>query len=162
MSYGTAPAPRQALIVARAVAVAILLSGATAAVVGTVVTLPHGELQPERERGTLLFGSWVAAAVGATIGWGILWRRATGIASEPRARQEMEAGRLHAGAVLARLVAGYALLEFQLMLALVASLLGDTPMLLVPSFTLFALGILLSFPRREWFAPFDVGAGPAR
>jgi hypothetical protein len=57
--------------------------------------------------------------------------------------------------VIQRLVPAYALLEAQLMVALVVSILGQTPMLLVPSLTLFAIGILLSFPRREWFAPFE-------
>lgn len=155
MSARPPASPGQALTAARVVAVALLVSGASVAVVGTVLTMPDAELMPARESGTLLFGLWVAAAIGAMAGWWTLWRRAAGLAAEPRARSEIDAGRLHAGLVVQRLVAGYALLEGQLMVALVVSLLGGTPMLLVPSLTLFAIGILLSFPRREWFAPFE-------
>jgi hypothetical protein len=148
-------APAQALLTARIVAIALLVSGATIAVVGTIVTLPSADAQPDREGATMFFAMWVASAVGAMIGWGHFWRRATGFASAPGARREIESGRLHAGMVIQGLVAAYALLEVQLMVALVASILGRTPMLLVPSLTLFAIGILLSFPRREWFAPFE-------
>lgn len=148
-------APAQALLTARIVAIALLVSGATIAVIGTIVTLPSADAQPDREGATLFFAMWVASAVGAMIGWGVLWRRAAGLATAPGARREIEAGRLHAGMVIQRLVPAYAILEAQLMVALVASILGRTPMLLVPSLTLFAIGVLLSFPRREWFAPFD-------
>lgn len=148
-------APSQALLSARLVAIALLVSGAAVATVGTIVTFPNADVQPDREGATLFFGMWVVAAVAAMIGWGMLWRRAAGIASAPGARREIEAGRLHAGMVIQRLVPAYALLEAQLMVALVVSILGRTPMLLVPSLTLFAIGILLSFPRREWFAPFE-------
>ena len=163
MSSGTAergkPAlgPDHALLSARVVAAALLVSGATAAVIGTVLTLPDAELMPERDYGSLLFFLWVASAIGATAGWWMLWRRAAGLATEPRARVEIEAGRLHPGLVLTRLIAGWALLEGQLMIALAVSILGRTPMLLVPSLTVFAIGILLSFPRREWFVPFARG-----
>ena len=153
----TAPriAPSQAVLSARMIAIALLVSGAAVATVGTIVTFPSADVETGREGGTLFFGIWVASAIGAMIGWGVLWRRAAAIASEPGARREIEAGRLHAGMVIQRLVPAYALLEAQLMVALFVSILGRTPMLLVPSLTLFAIGILLSFPRREWFAPFE-------
>ncbi len=124
-----------------------------AAAAGALVTLPHAEVVPEREGGTLLFVLWVVTAIGATAGWWVLWRGAAGLLSSPAARRGTEGGRLDAGLVLPRLIAAYAILEAQLMAALVVSILGDTPMLLVPALTIFALGILLSFPRREWFAP---------
>jgi len=147
--------PAQALTSARIVAVAFLGSAATMAIVGIVVAIPRAELQPTRESGTLLFALWVVSAVGAMIGWGILWRRAAGLASAPGARREIEAGRLQPGAVVQRLVAAYALLEAQMVIALVVSILGRTPMLIPPALALFAIGVLLSFPRREWFAPFE-------
>jgi hypothetical protein len=153
--------PAQALTSARIVAIAFLGSAATMAIVGVVVAIPRAELQsraellPARESGTLLFALWVASAVGAMIGWGILWRRAAGLASAPGAHREIEAGRLQAGAVVQRLVAAYALLEAQMVIALVVTILGRTPMLIPPALALFAIGVLLSFPRREWFAPFE-------
>ena len=147
--------PAQALTSARIVAIAFLGSAATMAIVGVVVAIPRAELQPARESGTLLFALWVASAVGAMIGWGILWRRAAGLASAPGAHREIEAGRLQPGAVVQRLVAAYALLEAQMAIALVVTILGRTPMLIPPALALFAIGVLLSFPRREWFAPFE-------
>jgi hypothetical protein len=150
--------PEQALRAARVIALALLVSGAVVAVAGTIVTLPEAGATPPDPGASLFFWLWVAVAIGATAGWWVLWRSAAGLSGAPPVRSgpldpARLSGRPAPAMALPRLVAAYALLEAQLMVAFAASLVGRTPMLLVPSLTLFALGILLSFPRREWFAP---------
>jgi hypothetical protein len=153
--------PAQAFLSARVIAIAFLVSAGIMAAVGVFLAMPRAGVAPEPRSATVLFGLWVAVAVGAMIGWGILWRRAAGLASAPGARREIETGRLQPAAVLQRILAGYALLEAQMLVALVATILARTAMLIPPALTLFAIGVLLSFPRREWFAPFERGGAPA-
>ena len=147
--------PAQALLQARIVAIALLLSAFLITAVGFALTLGGADPTGENGTATVLFGLWVAAAIGATAGWWILWRGAASLAAGPGTGPAIEAGRLGPESVAGRLIAAYALLEGQMIIALVASFLQRTPMLLVPAFAIMALGILLSFPRREWFARFE-------
>lgn len=113
---------------ARIVAGAILVSGVALTSAGVFLALAGGRPAPS-DVSTTLFWTWVAAALGGLAGWYALWQRARG----PRG--------------LTRLIAAWALLEAQLVVAFAVSFLSGTPMLLVPGLTILALGLLLSFPR---------------
>ena len=148
MSYPSRDATAQPLVACRLIAVAMLLGGIVAGVVGVIVSLGGDGRPTGGTTATILFGAWVALAIACAAGWWIVFRRASEIAESPRS--EMDSAR--DARVLRLLVLGWALLEAQLMVALVASLLGGTPMLLIPGLTIFTLGLVLSFPKRAWFA----------
>lgn len=150
-----------AYLQARIVAVAVLVSAVVVAGVGFALSVGSPPAGNEA-LATLLFAAWVAAAIAATVGWWVLWRRAAAAAEAVGIRAAIEAGGLSAAPVLQRLVWAYALLEGQLMIAFAASFLQRTPMLLVPAFVIVALGIVLSFPRREWFASLAHGGAAPR
>lgn len=116
---------------ARIAAGVILLSGIALFATGVLVSLAGGRPAPS-DVPTAPFWSWLIVAAGAVAGWYTLWQRAL----------ETPAGGL------VRLVVGWTLLDAQLLVALLSAILGGTPMLLVPAFTILALGLLLSFPRR--------------
>ena len=147
MIHPAEPRNAQPLFVSRVIAFAMLLGGLGVAVAGVFVTLSGDGRPTGGAVATTLFGAWVALAIAGTAGWWILSRRAAELAGSPR--PPADAGR--DARTLRLLVIGWALLEAQLMVALVASILGGTPMLLIPALTIFALGIVLSLPKREWF-----------
>lgn len=145
-----------ALLQLRVIAFAMLASAVMIAGVGFALTLGK---RPAASGGaaTALFALWVATAIATTAGWWVLSRDAGNQTRGPGARAAVAAGRAGPERMVTRLIAAYALLEAQLLVAFVASFLHGTPMLLVPALSIVALGILLRFPRGEWFARLDRG-----
>jgi hypothetical protein len=154
-------ASERLLLQLRIIALTTVASGLVIAGIGAAMTLGD-ELAAGGSAATALFGLWVGTAIATIAGWWILSRRALSETTGPGAHTAIAAGRVASERLASHLIAAYALLEGQLLVAFVASIVQGTPMLLVPAFAILALGVLLSFPRREWLAPFERGRSPHR
>ncbi|MDX1622681.1 MAG: hypothetical protein R3199_01715 [Gemmatimonadota bacterium] len=153
----------QARIVALALAAGALVTAGVA--VALVDGGPIADLGPGTDR--LLLLGWAGVTLGCAAAWYALWRRAkdlgTSTAGLRRVHGDGEAP--GPGRAFGSLVAAWAVLEASAVLGAVVYMMTARGAALAGGLLVMALGMALSFPRSEWFAPFrghELPEGPER